>query len=368
MYDNQFTGDNILKTGLDAEFGIFVGKTCKFQGLHGNLLLYETDREGIFQTIFECLLLSVLTDAFYTCIHSIPVSVKDRYQKQIDDVLSVSVGVLPKPEKTTIEVGRSAGIHFDSDLPGYCVREDTLHYSYSEKGIIRCNGILVEGLKAGKTTLYIFKEGEQIPCASVDYTVILRNRITKIDLDASSICIGEGDSARLSYTYLPSDADNVSSVRWESDKPDIVSVDSHGNLFARKTGTCIVRIFAEQVSNRCSCVVKSHLKQIKTDISDLVMMYGQEQPLRLQLFPENCIDGEIVYSSMNMQIANVVSGVVKAVGMGTTRIIIQNREETVRTEIQVTVMAEKEFKKRKDEKEGADKKKKKNLLSMLLRH
>ncbi len=356
------------RMNLEQGFGIALGGGSGFQEKAGGLFLYESREQELFETIFECLLLSPLLEMFRACIDTMSAEVKSQHGEELEELLSIELKILPQPESTTIEAGRSSRIRFRTDMEGYEAKSVQFHFSYSEKGIIRCNGLLVEGLKPGKATLYIYKEGEQSPCASVAYSVIQRNRIEELRLEEDSLVIGEGDFVRLSVSYLPVDADNADTIEWSSDQESVAKVDGSGGVRGIARGSCTIRCFAEQVSASCRCTVKPHLQTISVEEQELEMIYGQERELKINLKPENCIDDKIVVSSMNMQIVNVVGRTLKAIGTGQTRIVIQNSQETVRREIAVTVLTEKEYKNRQKQKEkaaGNQAGKKKGLLSKL---
>ena len=282
---------------------------------------------------------------FCDCIKSISLESREKYNEEIRRLQSIDIHIIPKPDVTTIEVGKSSRIQFFSDIEGYQVDISQLRFSYSKNGIIYCNGLCVEGLSSGETQLNIFKVGEKIPCASIQYTVIKRNRIKKLKIEEEYLTIGEGSSEKLSLTFLPVDADNVHSIKWESDNEKIAKVDSYGNVRGVKKGTCIIRCFAEQVSHSCKCIVMPHLQSITVESNEIYMYYGQEKDIKINLKPDNCIDDQIIISSMDMKIINVIGRTVKAIGIGKTKIIIQNKQNTVRTEVIVQVLTEKQFKK-----------------------
>lgn len=356
------------RLNLEEGFGITVGTETRFREKAAGLFLYESTEQKLFDTIFECLLLSPLLEMFRACIDTMSADVKNQCGEKLEELQSIELKVIPQPENTTIEAGRSSRIRFQSDMEGYGIKNTQLHFSYSEKGIIRCNGLLVEGLRPGKATLYIHKEGEQSPCASVAYCVILRNRIEELRLEEDSLVIGEGDFVRLNVSYLPVDADNAGAIEWESDQETIAKVDSRGGVRGIARGRCTIRCFAEQVSASCPCIVKPHLQSISVEEEELEMIYGQEKEIKINLKPENCIDDNVVISSMDMKTVNVVGRTLKAIGTGQTRVVIQNSQETVRKEITVTVLTEKEYRNRRKHRErgaGNQKEKKKGLLSKL---
>lgn len=367
--DGCQTEKYIQQMGITKGFAIELGKNTSFQRKMKDVFIYESKEDTFFDVIFECLLLSPLMEAFLSCIRTLSTEIKEQYREKIEELQSMELKIIPVPEKTTIEVGKSSRIQFKTDLRGYEVKGSQFHYTYSQKGIIRCNGLLVEGIKEGKAILHICKEGENIPCASVEYIVIKRNRIEELKLEETAILLGEGDSVKLRVNYFPVDADNVNLIEWKSDNEAIAKVDNSGIVRAIAKGNCTIRCMAEQVSVCCQCCVKPHLKSISLETEEIEMIYGQEKEIKIQLSPVNCVDDEIVFSSMNMQIVNVIGRTLKAVGSGKTKIVIQNKQETVRTELFVSVYTEKEYEKLQKQREKnsteVSVKKKKGFLAKL---
>lgn len=371
LSDDNYLDRFIRKYNINCDFGIVMGRRNSFIQKKEKMFVYETTDSLFFETIFDCLLFIPLLDIFRACIDSLPLDIRDKNRESIETLQSVSLKVIPVPETTQIELGISSRLKFKTDIEGYEINASQLNFRSEPKGIIKCNGMLVEGIKEGNATLYIYKEGEHTPCAQVNYNVIRRNRITDIKLDESSICIGEGDRLKLDYTYLPADADNADKIEWQTDDASIAKIDKYGYVTAVKKGSCTLRCYAERVCSFCRCTVKPHLRSITPDKTELIMVYGDEQNFHITLAPENSIDDEIMASSMDMRIANVVGRTIKAVGEGSTTIVIQNKQESVRTEIRVTVMNEKNYKKMLKNKEKENKKNsvgsKQGLLSRLFK-
>ena len=369
LSDEKDVFEYISKLSIDAGFGIQVNRAgvTSFLGKNANTFIYQTTDGLLFQTIFECLMLVPLLEVFRSCIATLSFDFLRVNRESIVALQSITANVIPVPESQVIEKGRSVRIQFQSDIAGYEINVSQLRFSYNKTGLIRCNGFFVEGLQEGLSTLYVYKEGENDPCASVDFNIIVRNRITSLQLEESRVYIGEGDKILLNYTYLPVNADNVNLIEWHSDKADIATIDSYGNLQGIKRGSCTIRCIAEQVSASCNCIVKPHLKQITVDVTELEMIYGEEKLIHVKLYPEDCIDDKIVISSMDMSTVNVVGQTIKAVGLGITRVVVQNEQETVRVEIRATVMTEKEFRQiqRKRNKQDGEIKEKKGWLSKL---
>ena len=363
--DNNFVGtifllvdeennveDVMSRLNLNRDFGIQFSRSVKssFVSKSGNMFIYRTNENELFQTIFDCLMLRPLLEIFRSCIAELPSEIANRNVTDLEKLQSISAKIIPIVESNVIELGRSIRIRFESDMPDYRINVSQLNFVYSEKDVIKCNGLVIEGLREGTSSMYIYRQGENDPFSGLEFRVIKRNRITDLFLEHSDIVIGEGDKFRLGLKYEPLDADNIDKITWQSDSPEIVKIDLHGNVQGIKRGTCVIRCFAEQVSSSCRCVVKPHLKKIVPSESEIDIIRGNSEAIYIRLSPENCIDDEIVFSSMDMRVANVIGRRVQAVDFGTTKIVIQNRNETVRADVIVNVVSEREYRKRQKRK------------------
>lgn len=336
---NGTVREALRRLGLSAGFGIQIGGKAGFLGICGGVLCYGTPEEQLIDTVFRCLQMGPLTEIFCACMASIPEDVRARYRSQLEALELTTYRILPQPQSTTIEVGSVSRISFQTDVPGCQVDSGDLAFDYSKPGILSCDGSQVTGLKAGSASLKIYRKGERQPFAVIAYQVIRRNRITELILEEEALLLGEGDRSKLHVTFLPEDADNAASIRWRSDNPAAASVDQDGRVYARSCGVCRIVCQAEGVSVSVPCQVKPHLNRILLKSTDLAIPYGETADIVWAADPADCIDGEIEMESLDMQIANVIGHRVKAVGVGTTRIIVQNVQGTVRREVTVTVPA-----------------------------
>ena len=302
----------------------------------GRLFAFQTNRESLFQTIFICLLLFPLVRILRNCIASIPTQEKDSYKKILNEIQSTTASIIPIVESTTLEVGRSVRIRFDSDLKNQPVVVENLSYAYSRDGIVNCNGFLVEGIRPGSCTMYIIRAGESVSCAEVEFKVIQRNRIQEIFFDEDIIYVGENTERVINFSVQPSDADNLDKITWESTNPEIATID-RCLLKARRRGACTIRCIAENVSAKFHCEVRPFLTEIIVDTKNLEIPIGEKIALEIRTIPENSIDGKLFITSMDMRVANVVGREVQGIGKGKTRIVIENISRTIREEISVEV-------------------------------
>lgn len=328
---------SIGKLSVHQGFLISIGQENRFTQKTDEVLYYETTIQNLFNTIFTCFIVGPLERIFTQSVESLSADIKSRFKDNIECLLSTSLRVIPKPESLTVETGHSVQLSFDADIDGYEFQKTDFIFDYKPKGIIKCNGIRVEGIKAGKATLYVYREGENRPCAELLYTVVQRNRITELQIEEKTVFIGERDRYSLDYTFFPADADNVNKIVWESEDESIVQIDDKGNIRALKAGDCVVRVIAENVSDNCKIHVLPHIKDISVDDNDIILLPGESMQISAKPLPDICIDSKLKYACLDVRVANIIGTELKAIGLGETYLVIQNIEETITKKIRVIV-------------------------------
>ncbi len=302
----------------------------------GRLFVYQTRRNFLDEAIFKCLLFVPLVQTLRKCVASFAPEIKNRYKEFFEEIQSTTNKIIPIAESNTIEQGRSVMIKFDSDIEELPVDIEDLCFTYSREGIIRCNGLLVEGLRSGSCNMYIHRKGEKNPSAEVSFKVIKRNRVQKIMFEYKSIELAEGSTYAVRFSVMPSDADNIDSITWITTNPQIASVEK-AVLQAYKAGSCDIRCVVENVSSSFRCIVRPVLVAIIPEEDTLRIACGDSRDLNIRIMPENAIDGRLLVTSMDMRVANVVGQTVHGVGKGRTIIVIENESHTLRKEIPVEV-------------------------------
>lgn len=336
--------------GFRKGYSIHIGEESVFLGKDEDVFYYRASEPEFFDIVFSCFMLGPLLEAFRSAFGNLPETVRSRCAGRLEALMSIYPAVIPEPVSRTVELGRSCRISFRSDVPGYSVDVNKLHFDYSVPGVISCNGFQVDGLKEGRATLLIFRDGENNPCASEEFNVIVRNRITNIYLDDDAIVLGEGDTWQMEYTYYPGDADNVNTIEWESDGSEVAVVSGDGRVTAVKAGECTLYCIAERVSARCRCTVKPYMTGIEAETKEICMMYGTSAEILYRIEPVDCIDSEVEISSRDMRIVNVVGNTLRGAGVGETTVVLENHRKTIREEIRVTVLDERSWNKKEKKK------------------
>lgn len=338
--------------GTAKGFLLSIGENNDFEMKRNEVLCFSTTQNDIFNTAFNCFLLGPLIEVFSKTVSTLSADVMQRFEDEIQTLLSTSVRVIANSEALEIELGHSVMLSLEADIEGYSFRPNDFKYAYSNNGIIKCNGMRVEGVKEGKSTLYVYREGENKPCAQLEYTVYKTNHITELTLIETGMYMGLGDTYSMEYSFYPPDADNVNAVEWFSDNEAVAQVDPKGNVKAIGEGDCNIWVTAGKISDRCDITVLPHISEIVTEQDSLELVVGQVIEIVASAVPENAIDSKLKYACIDVRVANVVSNKLTALKEGSTTLVIQNAEETVRKEISVVVYRKLPSNKKEKKKKG----------------
>lgn len=155
------------------------------------------------------------------------------------------------------------------------------------------------------------------------------NSITKIDLASSSMVLEVGDEEKLSYTILPTTSDEI--TKWLTSDSSVVSVDSRGNIRARKTGVATITLVSEGgVFDSTEVKVVSKLNGDGTFVTanliekDINLKVGSTKKLSYELDPADAKYVEVMWESSNQLVATVTSdGNVTGLKSGVTSITVK---------------------------------------------
>lgn len=145
----------------------------------------------------------------------------------------------------------------------------------------------------------------------------------KIDL-GDAITIGVNETKQLSA--LNKKDNSKTTVIWSSSDPSVVSVDYDGKLTGIADGTAKITATTpdEAYTATCMVTVSSVLANIFFETSNIDMEKGTEITLTPILTPANIKNVKLTWMSDNPKVATVNNGVVKAVGNGSTSIIVSD--------------------------------------------
>lgn len=162
--------------------------------------------------------------------------------------------------------------------------------------------------------------------------------VESVTLDRDKLTLVEGQSATLTATVLPDDADDKT-VTWSSSNTGIATVDG-GKVSAIKEGVAVITARAGQMSATCEVTVQKYVvdpTSITLNTTSMALEKGQAETLTATVLPEDTTDKTVIWSSSNAAVASVdKNGKVTAVGGGSA-VISATTVNDITAQCQVTV-------------------------------
>ena len=132
--------------------------------------------------------------------------------------------------------------------------------------------------------------------------------VASVNVEPATVTLGKGETRRLTATVLPSGA--PAAVRWESSKPDTVSVDGNGNITALKSGgdAVITAVSAADSSKKGSAnvTIQAVFSSFTMGLSENTIWYGKDSELTIRPYPENTAGNfEVTADNPDLKITQV---------------------------------------------------------------
>ena len=164
------------------------------------------------------------------------------------------------------------------------------------------------------------KDGSRL---SASCTVTVKQPVTKLTLNKTSLTLMRNKTFALTVTASPSNANNKA-VTWKSSNTKAATVDSKGNVKAVAKGIASITATAKDgsgVKAVCKVTVTQPVTKITLNKTSLTLNRGKTFTLKATAGPASANNKAVKWTTSNKAVATVTSkGVVKAVKKGTATI------------------------------------------------
>lgn len=220
--------------------------------------------------------------------------------------------------------------------PDNALNKDILWSSTDEKkAIVDANGLITLKSSGSVSIIATSKDNSKIT-AVCNITILIP--VTSVALDETTKTMYVGQSARLSYVLLPTNASS-SSVTWTSTNSKVATVDATGLVTAKSVGTTVIilKTIDGSYSVYCTITVKRSASGIKLDVTTLKLAAGETYTVKPTFTPADSTETTILWESSDTKIAMVdTNGKITAKATGAT-IIIAKLESGATAYVKVTV-------------------------------
>ena len=163
---------------------------------------------------------------------------------------------------------------------------------------------LVNIRKAGKTS--IIATSQDSPAITAVCNIMVNIPVSSIALDETTRTMYVGQSHRLSYVMLPTNASN-NSVTWLSTNTSVATVDKTGLVVAKNVGSTVIilKTLENGQTVYCTINVRRVATGIKLDAATLNLKAGESHIFKPTLTPKDSTDIAIVWESSDTKVATV---------------------------------------------------------------
>ena len=163
---------------------------------------------------------------------------------------------------------------------------------------------LVTIRKAGKTS--IIATSQDTPSVTAVCNITVNIPVASVALDETNKTMYVGQSSRLTYVMLPTNASN-NSVSWLSTNTNVATVDKTGLVVAKNVGSTVIILKTLESGQTvyCNITVRRVATGIKLDAATLNLKAGEVHIFKPTLTPKDSTDTAIVWESSDTKVATV---------------------------------------------------------------
>ncbi len=186
--------------------------------------------------------------------------------------------------------------------------------SVSQNGYIRATG-------TGTATIKATVDGKGV---AATITVVNSNEaVTGVTLNTDAKTMYVGDTFQLKATITPSSASNKE-ITWVSADSNIASISSSGVVKAVSAGSVMVWAIVDgKTAYAVITVLDKQVTRVEIVDNDLELSIGDTHKLQYKVYPDGAIYNKRVYFYVdNASVIKVEDGVIKAVGVGKTKLTV----------------------------------------------
>lgn len=150
--------------------------------------------------------------------------------------------------------------------------------------------------------------------------------VTGVTLDKTSLSIEAGQTAQLTATVQPGNADNQA-VTWSSSDNNVVSVDATGKITANTKGSATITVTTADGGKTATCTVTVTepaapvaVTGVTLNKNNTTIYTGRTETLTATIQPADATNKAVTWTSDNTGVATVNNGVVTGVSVGSATI------------------------------------------------
>ena len=236
----------------------------------------------------------------------------------------------------TLEEGQSASLV--ATVKPNDATDKSVSWTSSNQGVasVDQNG-KVTAIQEGSTIITVKAGDKDAKC-----TVAVTKKtipVTSITLNKTTLALNKYETETLIATVKPDNATDKT-VKWESSKTAVASIDESGKITANAGGTAIITAKSGECSATCTVTVTVPVEGIALNTGSITLEVGKTTVLTATVYPSDATDKSVEWKSSEPGVASVdQEGKVEAKHTGNTVITARAGAEEVTCNVTVVSAA-----------------------------
>ena len=220
------------------------------------------------------------------------------------------------------------------------VTHKNIYWESANNSVATVENGLVKAISPGKTVIKVITEKRKLT-KIINVTVTSKEiPVTDIRANEVNIELEVGDTKKIEYTVLPSDATNKKVSYITSDK-NIIGFNQEGNIVGVNPGTATVTLKgSNDISTTITVTVKAKkipVTKVTLNKKSTTLEIGKTETLTAKVIPTKATNTKVTWTSSNDSVATVSNGKVTAKKAGSTTIIVKTEDGGMTASCTVTV-------------------------------
>ena len=207
--------------------------------------------------------------------------------------------------------------------------DKTIIWESSDETIATVVDGKVTAVSVGSTTIVVETPDGEIYAGcnvTVEAKVI---PVESISLDKSTLNLTVGEEYTLTATILPDDATDKTIIWESSDETVATVVDGKVTGVAEGSATITVKTPDGTISKTCNVTVEAKVipvESVSLSESEITLVIGETKAITATVLPENATNKALRWSISGTDVATVEDGLVTAVGVGRTILVVSSND------------------------------------------
>lgn len=250
---------------------------------------------------------------------------------------STHVKVIPAVEFTSkipkLNINKTEEVQWNLSISPESMK-DYLKVESSDPSVVSVTKDGYKGVSEGKARVTL---SIGVKTYSYDITVVY-TPVTGIYMNPSIMSLKIGETGKITAYATPVNA-SISGINWSSSDPSVAEVDQEGNIKAISYGHAVITAVTQEgeFSKSCNVGVRIPVDGIEISESNISLARGETYTLSARVLPEDTVYSEVVWSSDNKEVADVIDGAVTAKGAGKATITASTIDGSRKAECKVQV-------------------------------